>query len=85
MSIFAQPDIWKRCLKNMMQNRMEQELWQVWRAVCRYGCFQRYIDLKKIFLINMKILVLMFEGLISKNKEKRNRVEKVDYRGVIAP
>ena len=26
---------------------VKQELWQVWRAFCLYGCFQRYIDLKK--------------------------------------
>ena len=25
----------------------KQELWQVWRGVCPYGCFLRYIDLKK--------------------------------------
>ena len=50
----------------------KQELWQVWRAVCLYGCLQRYIDLKKISLMNMKKFIFMFEGLISNNKEKIN-------------
>ena len=41
---------------------------QVWRAVCLYVCFQRYIDL----FLNMKTLIFMFEGPISNNKEKVN-------------
>ena len=39
-----------RLEKVFMRIKKKQELWQVWRAVCLSGCFQRYIDCFKNIL-----------------------------------
>ena len=30
-------------------SEIKQELWQVWRAVCLYRCFKRYLNLLYVF------------------------------------
>ena len=66
---FSGPNI---CYKRRSMLLIQKpELWQVWRAVCLYECFQRYIcRLEKKVFDKYENIVFMFEGPISNNIEK---------------